>query len=119
VGVGFVCGAISGGLEILDFETEPAYRAFVTLCEGHDLADAITAMPLSRSGRGGYHLLYRTDPCLHGIKLARTPDARTLIEFRGEGQYAIEAPSPIECGEGDRPYEQLRGNVDRGSRRVA
>ncbi|WP_433294629.1 phage/plasmid primase, P4 family [Actinoplanes sp. CA-030573] len=114
-GLAVVCGAVSGGLEMLELEG----RA-VTEGMGQRLAESVRAAGLDelwqriavdgyaeRTPSGGVHLLYRLRgaPVGGNLKLARRPATegelaveptekiKTLIETRGEGGYTIVAPS--------------------------
>lgn len=108
-GVAFaaVCGAVSGGLEIIDFDDNagaaplsyPAtdiYEAWRDSCGR--LVDALK-LPVQRTGGGGFQVAYRCPAPEGNLKLAWVPDegqatGRSIsIETRGEGGYAIVAPS--------------------------
>lgn len=98
-GVGLVCGEISGGLELFEFEATAIEQGLLTrFCEAmlavgaDELLNRITGGYTERSASGGLHFLYRC-PVTRTEKLASTPDHRTLIETKGEGGYVIVAPS--------------------------
>jgi hypothetical protein len=111
-GIGLVCGAVSGGLEMLELEgravAEGRSQAFLELAQQVGLADLVERIRAGYQERtlsGGIHLLYRVPTPRPNTKLARrpaTPDelaldpherVRVLIETRGEGGYTIVAPS--------------------------
>jgi len=111
-GVGLVCGAVSGGLEMLEIEgravAEGVDRHFRALCEAAGLGPLLTRILTGYSERtpaGGFHLLYLVDTALGNTKLARRPATpeelsvhpddrlKVLLETRGEGGYVITAPS--------------------------
>lgn len=112
-GIGLVCGAISGNLEMLELEgralEEGIYQQFAAAMKANNLADIWRRLHkgyMESTPSGGLHWLYRVDgPALPNRKLARrpstpeeltaTPDARVqvLIETRGEGGYVVVAPS--------------------------
>ncbi len=89
-----VCGAVSGGLLILDFD-EPRFYDAWKVAVG-PLADGL---PTQKTGGGGYQVLLRCPQPGMNDKLAwivdTTQDAgrRIAIETRGEGGYAVVAPS--------------------------
>jgi putative DNA primase/helicase len=112
-GIGLLCGAVSGGLEMLEFEGR-AVR------EGHNakIEDAFRAYNLSElyyriiegyaesTPSGGLHFYYRVDGnSRRNSKLARRPATeaelaenpdekyKVLIETRGEGGFTVIAPS--------------------------
>jgi putative DNA primase/helicase len=114
-GIGVVCGAASGGLEMLELEgravEEGLGAKLVELVNAAGLGEVWQRVAVSgyaeRTPSGGIHLLYRVDGgrVEGNLKLARRPategelteDAtdkiKTLAETRGEGGYTIVAPS--------------------------
>lgn len=87
-------GAVSGGLLVLDFETE---RVYLVWCRAvGELADGL---PVQRTGGGGYHVFCRCPEPGENQKLAwvecesEESGRKILIETRGEGGYAVVAPS--------------------------
>lgn len=120
-GLGIVCGTVSGDLELLEFEgravTEDIVPAFTEACAQTGISDTWTTISTGcaiMSPSGGLHLYYRVEGGVDGnTKLAQrharddelTPDeahrlttrnkrpTRVLIETRGEGGFAVTAPS--------------------------
>lgn len=120
-GVGVVCGQVSGGLEMFEFEgravVEGVHERFRELCEAAGLGDVLDRIAkgyCELTPTGGYHLLYRVPSPSGSTKLARRaarpdeltdderqvlarkPDKvfwRPLIEVKGEGGYTIVAPT--------------------------
>jgi len=91
-GVGLVCGAVSGGLEALDFDTRAAWLAF--LIDAPAFVDRIVD-GYSESSPRGQHLLYRVEGGAPGnTKLRTSADGRCSIETRGAGGYILVAPTP-------------------------
>jgi len=120
--IALVCGAISGSLEMIDFDLMgELYEAWVKIVQA-EAPGLIERLIIERSQSGGFHVLYRcpeltipgnTKLALRGIE---TPDANeveiagkkykpieidgryyavvTLIETRGEGGYFLCTPSP-------------------------
>lgn len=99
-GVAVICGQVSGGLEIIDFDahekdieriynewiTEPGVEAIVTRNNCY----------IERSPRGGWHVayLYECEGKRDGNrKIANWANAESMIETRGEGGYCITAPT--------------------------
>lgn len=102
-----VCGQVSGGLEIIDFDDNPqatplAYSALDLYDAWRDevggLADQYGVV-VQRTGGGGVQVAYRCEKPDANQKLAWVQDdaqehGRIIaIETRGEGGYAIVAPS--------------------------
>jgi hypothetical protein len=111
-GVGVVCGAISGGLEMLELEgravAEGVPDRLRELAQAAGLGETLSrilAGYLELTPSGGFHLLYRVPTPLPSAKLARRPATpaelaekpgdriKVLIETRGEGGYVVTAPS--------------------------
>lgn len=125
-----VCGAVSGNLELLDFDL--AGEAFEAWQQAVDTADAslLARLVIEQSPSGGWHVVYRCESPISGnLKLAERrqlvdgPDdvtiagksyrprqdadgswhvLLTLIETRGEGGLFLCAPTP--------GYELFQGN---------
>jgi putative DNA primase/helicase len=117
-GIGYVCGRVSGGLELFEFEDPETYRRFLALVAAHDLPDAwerLIAGYFEASPGGGYHVLWRTDEPGPNTALARRPAEPhpiPLVETRGEGGYAVAAPSNGAVHPSGGAYELLLGGVD-------
>jgi hypothetical protein len=92
--VAVVCGAVSGGLLIVDFDVPDFYDRWREAVG--DLADGL---PVVRTGGGGNQVLLRCPSPGANRKLAWSPceaneDGREIaIETRGEGGYAVLPPS--------------------------
>jgi hypothetical protein len=126
-----VGGAVSGGLEIIDFDDNPdAQPTGYSAADIWDLWRAqvghlIAALPIQRTGGGGYQIAYRCPQPGGNEKLAWVPDERehqgrkVAIETRGEGGYALVAPSLHPSGN---YYTMLAGDfasvptIDQGTR---
>lgn len=104
-----VCGAVSGGLVVIDCDEPEFYERWRTAAS--DLADGL---PVQRTGRGGYHVLLRCPDPGSNQKLAWAVDAaepagrHIAVETRGERGYAIMAPSRHPSGG---RYELLAGDL--------
>ncbi len=89
-----VGGKVSGGLLVIDFDVPRFYGAWRAAVG--ELADGL---PIQQTGGGGYQVLVRCSNPGGNDKLAWAPDeqeqtGRTIaIETRGEGGYAVVAPS--------------------------
>lgn len=111
-GVGIVCGAVSGNLEMFEVEGRavadilPAFRQAMSDNGYGELMHRLDRGFLEVSPSGGYHWLYRVDGEARGnLKLARRPATpeelalepddkiKVLLETRGEGGYVVVAPS--------------------------
>ena len=114
VGVGIVHGAVSGGTEAIDIDTEDLFGPYVREVErlAPGLLDRLTMI---KTPRPGYHLVYRCDTIEGSQKLAQYPDPenpkkpKTLIETRGEGGYTVAPGSPGCCHETGGVYQHVDG----------
>lgn len=118
-----VCGKVSGGVEIIDIDNNlDAQPQPYTADEFFDAwrNDPHVAgiferynLPVQRTGGGGYQIAYRCPEPSGNEKLAWIPDATkehgraVAIETRGEGGYAVIAPSVLAPG---RRYALLQGS---------
>lgn len=120
-GIGLVCGAVSGNLEMYEFENEEVYQAFKETAEAAgmgSLVDTIENGYLEKTPGGGYHWLYYCREISGNTPLARKPDptpenprkVKPLIETRGEGGYTVCAPSFGRVHSTGKPYVLLRGS---------
>lgn len=95
-GVGWITGAVSGGIEVLDFDDRSTWVEFRRMCAdagAGELLDRVVAGYLEHTPNGA-HLIYRCSVVEGNQKLAkRKADGRATIETRGEGGYIIVAPS--------------------------
>jgi hypothetical protein len=103
--IGLVCGAVSGNLECLDFDRPDLLPCFKDTLESvnSDLLKRLTVWQETPSS--GYHLWYRCSEAVAGnTKLAMSKryhdnDGKTRqdtwLETRGEGGYALVAPSTV------------------------
>ncbi len=94
-GVGWITGAVSGGLEVLDFDDRSTWAEFCKLCGEAGLGgllDKVAGGYLENTPNGA-HLAYRCELIEGNQKIAQRADKKALIETRGEGGFVIVAPS--------------------------
>lgn len=122
-GLGAVCGSVSGDLELLEFDDHDTYLAYTAAAEKAGLGDLVERIEGGWSEAtpgGGVHWYTRCDEVAGNTKLARRPKApeemadpddkvEVLIETRGEGGYAILAPSNGRVHPTGKAYRLLRG----------
>lgn len=103
-GMGFICGRVSGGLEVLDFDKQgqefPAWAESVK----KRYPDLYSRLVIERSCSGGKHVYYKCEVVSGGQNLAMETKTNKLIECKGEGSFIKCAPS-----EG---YELEQGDFD-------
>lgn len=105
--IGVVCGEISGGLEVLDFDDGNYFNYWLL-----QTANIACKLPIIETPNDGYHVIYRCDAIGHNRKIATDPRAKkqTLIETRGEGGYIAGCGSPFGVHEKkNRTYVQIMG----------
>ncbi len=121
-GLGIICGHISGNVEMFEFDDWSVYEAFLEAAQRvglGPLVEPIRAGYEERSPGGGIHWLTRCDRIAGNTTLARRPmppkdgrpQVKTLIQTRGEGGFAILAPSNGKVHPSGGRYELLQGGV--------
>ena len=92
-GLGWITGAVSGGLECIDFDTRDAINDYAELMEVvlPDIWDRLIAY--KETTPKGAHIFYRCELVEGNKKLARADDGTVRIETRGEGGFVVVAPS--------------------------
>lgn len=91
-----VCGAVSGGMLIIDFDmfndkTENLYEQWVSACKDKDLD--VRLLPTQRTGSGGFQVAVRCQNPGENTKLAWVED---ITEARGR-KVAIETRGALPC----------------------
>lgn len=118
-GLALITGAISGGLEALDFDSRESYARWSERVQEAGLTalhERLTEGYLEATPHG-IHLLYRCPRCIEGNqKLAKVPAVepqrwQTLIETRGEGGLVVVAPSCGSIHPSGKPYILLHGGI--------
>ena len=97
-GIAIICGAISGGLEVIDVDTKhdttgTLWDEFRTLIEDN-LPELYSSLVIAQTKSGGYHIYYRGSQVDRNLKLSTKLNKEVLIETRGEGGYVIAPPTP-------------------------
>jgi hypothetical protein len=106
-GFGLVCGAISGNLEVIDFDDLSLFDPWAALVE-KEAPGLLARLPLDDHG----HVFYRCAEIDGNAKLAKSADgAKTLIETRGEGGFIICPPTAARYHPRGRGYAMLRGDL--------
>lgn len=118
-GVGLICGAVSGNLEMFEFDQSDRLQTFIDTMDGlgyAELIDRLRAGYEETTPGGGLHWLYRCEAIAGNTTLARRPgpDGKpiTLIQTRGEGGYTVIAPSNGRVHPSGGAYRLERGGVE-------
>ena len=103
-GIGIVCGIVSGGVEVIDFDEptlfEPIYDSLSL-----ELRSQLSVYETPK----GWHVIYRCNEIYKATKLARRADKSTLIETRGEGSYIVAEGSTLRVHSSEIPYVHYMG----------
>ncbi len=122
-GIGTITGKVSGNLELFEFDDLPIYTAFKQTAIAAGLGDLVARIETGYSEetpKPGIHWLYRCPEIAGNTQLAtrpKTPEemkhprdkVKVLIETRGEGGYAITAPSYGQTHPSGKPYQLRSG----------
>lgn len=103
-GMGIICGQISGGLEVIDFDKQGQEFPFWADAVKKRLPELYSKLVIERSCSGGKHVYYKCEYISGAMNLAMETKNKKLIETRGEGGFIKCAPS-----EG---YELEQGDFD-------
>jgi predicted P-loop ATPase len=112
-GVGIIGGAVSGGLEIIDFDAAKTFAPWSELVE--QLQPGLVARLTAIATPNGFHVYFRSPVCGHNQKLAMGAEkskgkkSSVLIETRGEGGYVLAPPSPASVHASGVPYRHHSG----------
>ena len=123
-GVAIIGGAVSGNLEILDFDRPGLFDEWLNTLEAAapELASLVRngGIPTVTTPSGGSHIYYRAPVIEGNHKLAEDErlnpgtgkvERKTLIETRGRGGYCVCPPSPPACHPSGKPYIMLNGDL--------
>jgi putative DNA primase/helicase len=99
VAIGIVCGAVSGGLTVIDFDRPGSFDAWRELVESVS-PGLLERLPLVKTP-GGHHVYMRSAQPARNQKLATASvpyekngkKSNVIIETRGEGGYVVAPPS--------------------------
>lgn len=111
VGIGAVCGLVSGGLEVIDFDSADSFSEWWPLAIETCGEALMQSLLIVKTPRPGFHVFFRTGAPGRSQKLAMTADmpAKVLVETKGEGGYVVLPGSPGECHETGRLYVVHQG----------
>ena len=107
VGIGIVCGIVSQGLEVLDFDDGSLFMPWFD-----SVPNIAAKLIVVETPSDGYHVIYRCSEIGGNRKIAIDPsrEKQTLIETRGEGGYIVGVGSPLGVHpRNDRTYVQVMG----------
>jgi RecA-family ATPase len=113
MGIGIICGAISGGLVALDIEVEVIYDLFRQKVQDAGLIDELDRCPVIRTPHNGRHVWCLTNVAMRSQILAKDLDIPTpkadglIVETRGDGGFVVGPGSPAKVHETGVKYEVL------------
>ncbi len=113
-GIAIIGGAVSGNLEVLDFDAPELIAEWRELIE-EAAPGLLASLPQVETPKGGLHVFYRCSVIGGNQKLAsRKGDDNkvlTLIETRGEHGYVVTAGSPAACHPTGKLYQLRNGDL--------
>lgn len=106
-GIAIICGAISGGLEVIDVDTKhdttgALWEDLNGLLQDNLPEDIYNKLVIAQTKSGGYHIYYRCSSIAGNLKLSIKSNREVLVETRGEGGYVVAPPTT--------GYKYLQGN---------
>ena len=103
-GIGVVCGVVSGGLEVLDFDAGDLFLPWRDMVSG-----IVGKLPVVKTPKG-FHVYYRCDVISGNLKIAYLNGRQeAAIETRAEGGYVVAPGSPPTTHRSGKFYEQFSG----------
>ena len=101
-GIGFVCGAVSGGLEVLDLDAKHDPTKSLNARAEAAIREIVPGLwerlVIESTPSGGLHLYFRSPNPAGNLKLAYGLNAEgkrmAVAETRGEGGFIVAAPTP-------------------------
>ena len=115
-GVAVICGAVSGGLEVIDIDTKYATYDLWSEIKAKIPSELMDKLYVVRTRSGGVHIYYKCEVIEGNQKLANrelsemekkaSPHLKTLtiVETRGEGGYVVAPPTQgYQVEQGDEP----------------
>lgn len=112
-GIAIICGKVSGGLEVIDFDQPGFFDEWQQVVSAMD-SNLIQNLPIVQTPKGfGRHVYLRSDYSAPGTHLARIANERNqfsvAIEVRGEKQYVLAPGSPECCHPLKKGYKLISG----------
>lgn len=107
IGFGVICGVVSGGLEVIDFDIPHDQSIFFKWYLA--IEEIAVWLPVVETPNDGFHVYYRCQKVSGNSKIATGANGKTLIETRGEGGYVVGPGSSAKCHSANRPYVQTMG----------
>ena len=113
-GIAAVCGAVSRGLQCIDFDEAKCFPEWEKLVKKQSGGEELIKRLVITKTPEGNHVLFRSKNPESSRKLAERQVGKkhqTLIELRGEGSYIILPGSSPECPPSKKTYEPIQGDL--------
>jgi hypothetical protein len=113
-GIAIICGEVSGGLEVIDFDQPNFFGPWAEIVE-FSFPGLVDTLPVIQTPKGfGRHVYFKSRHCKPGLKLANQPghegrNANVAIEVRGSKQYVLAPGSPATCHPLKGEYKLISG----------
>jgi hypothetical protein len=108
IGLAIVCGAVSGHLEVIDFDSVELFETWLTTLR-HQSPALIPSLTVISTPEGRHVYLRLPGPVPRNRRLARDMTGKTVIETRGEGGYVLAPGCPPSCHPTGGLYHHLSG----------
>jgi hypothetical protein len=108
MGIAIVCGAVSGRLEVIDFDSVDLFETWLTALRNESPA-LIPGLTVISTPEGRHVYLRLAGPVPRNRRLARDKAGKTLIETRGEGGYVLAPGCPTSCHPTGGLYQHFSG----------
>jgi len=92
--IAVVCGRVSGGLVVLDFDVKNGNRFDDWVRDVNTIdSKVLSKLYIETTPSGGYHVCYKSKCSVPNMKLACNKEGKAMIETKGEGGCTTCAPS--------------------------
>lgn len=114
VGVGMVCGKLSGGVEVIDVDEKYSldgklFEKYKKLIHAAD-KDLLAKLVVQKTRGGGFHLIYRCSTIAGNLKLANRPTTKEEKEFTYKESYEFELSRSTEDNKAKSIAEKAAAN---------
>lgn len=110
-GIAIICGAVSGNLEVMDFDQPDVVPLWAQAVQARLGSAFLKRLLVVRTPSKGRHVYYRCEAVEGNQKLARTNDGMTAIETRGKGGYVLSPFCPGACHPSGERYIVKQGDI--------
>ena len=110
-GIGIVCGAKSGNLEVLDFDAHHAPESVFQQWTSMVDTTLLSRLPIVATPSNGWQVWYRCETIGKPAVIARDEAGHGLVELKSHQSMITAIGSPLEVHHSHRPYELINGDL--------